>query len=51
LERAGAKIGFDDTIELSPLVTYGGEGLQSVDGKTFTKSGIVSSVEELDALV
>ena len=37
--------------ELSPLVTYAGEGLESVKGKTFTKSGVVSSVEELDALV
>jgi UDP-N-acetylglucosamine/UDP-N-acetylgalactosamine diphosphorylase len=51
LERAGAKVAKDAEIELSPLVSYAGDGLESVKGKTFTKSGIVSSVEELDALV
>lgn len=51
LEAAGAKVANGAEIELSPLVTYDGEGLESVKGKTFSRSGIVESVESLDALV
>ncbi|KAI0964194.1 hypothetical protein AcW1_001069 [Taiwanofungus camphoratus] len=51
LERAGASVADSVEIELSPLVTYAGEGLESVRGKKFTRSGLVESVEELDALV
>ncbi|KAJ3772422.1 UDP-N-acetylglucosamine diphosphorylase [Lentinula raphanica] len=51
LVSAGATVKDEVEIELSPLVTYAGEGLDSVKGKTFTKSGLVSSLEELDALV
>jgi UDP-N-acetylglucosamine/UDP-N-acetylgalactosamine diphosphorylase len=50
LERAGATVKEGVEIEISPLVSYAGEGLQSVKGKTFTKSGFVEQVEELDAL-
>ena len=50
LEAAGATVQDGVEIELSPLVTYAGEGLESVKGKTFTRSGMVESVEELDAL-
>ncbi|KAH9849229.1 nucleotide-diphospho-sugar transferase [Lenzites betulinus] len=51
LEAAGATVLDGVEIELSPLVTYAGEGLESVKGKTFSRSGFVESVEELDALV
>ncbi|EIN13928.1 UDP-N-acetylglucosamine diphosphorylase [Punctularia strigosozonata HHB-11173 SS5] len=51
LEAAGAHVENGVEIELSPLVTYAGEGLQTVEGKTFTRSGCVSEVHELDTLV
>ncbi|KAI0297550.1 UDP-N-acetylglucosamine diphosphorylase [Multifurca ochricompacta] len=50
LAAAGAKVQEGVQIELSPLVTYSGEGLASVKGKTFTRSGVVSALEELDIL-
>lgn len=51
LEHAGAKVTEGVEIEVSPLVSYAGEGLESVRGKTFVRSGLVSSLEEFDALV
>lgn len=51
LQKAGAVVPEDVDIEISPLVSYAGEGLSSVRGKTFSRSGPVESVEELDALV
>ena len=50
LEHAGAEVKDGVEIEISPLVSYAGEGLEGVKGKTFQKSGLVETVEELDAL-
>lgn len=50
LQRAGATVPEDVEIEMSPLVSYSGEGLEAVEGKAFTRSGSVATVEELDAL-
>ncbi|KAF8314480.1 nucleotide-diphospho-sugar transferase [Clavulina sp. PMI_390] len=51
LEAVGATVEGEDTVvELSPLVTYAGEGLESVKGKVFKRSGYVGAVEEFDAL-
>ncbi|KAF8585107.1 UDP-N-acetylglucosamine diphosphorylase [Ramaria rubella] len=51
LLRAGAKVSEDIEIEVSPRVTYAGEGLNTVHGKAFSKSGSVEDVVALDALV
>ncbi|KIJ22033.1 UDP-N-acetylglucosamine diphosphorylase [Paxillus involutus ATCC 200175] len=51
LENAGARLNVGVEIELSPLVTYSGEGLECVEGKTFTKSGYVKNIEELNTLL
>ena len=50
LEASGATVREGVEIELSPLVSYAGEGLALVKGKTFTRSGVTSAVEELDVL-
>lgn len=51
LVAAGATVTEEAEVELSPLVTYDGEGLEGVKGKKFSRSGIVESIEQLDALV
>ena len=51
LEKTGATVNAGVEIELSPQVIYAGEGFESVKGKIFSKSGMVSSLKEFDALV
>jgi UDP-N-acetylglucosamine/UDP-N-acetylgalactosamine diphosphorylase len=38
-------------VEVSPLVSYAGEGLESVKGKVIKKSGILNVLKDLDTLV
>ncbi|TIB77514.1 nucleotide-diphospho-sugar transferase [Wallemia mellicola] len=51
LKENGANISDEIEIELSPLVTYAGEGLSFVSGKEVVKGGYVSSVDQLKSLL
>lgn len=50
LEAAGAKLEEGVEVEVSPLVSYAGEGLESVKGKVIKKSGILNALKDLEAL-
>jgi UDP-N-acetylglucosamine/UDP-N-acetylgalactosamine diphosphorylase len=50
LITAGAKVNQNVEVELSPTLTYAGEGLESVMGKVVTRSGIASKLRDLDSL-
>ncbi|KAF8899068.1 UDP-N-acetylglucosamine diphosphorylase [Infundibulicybe gibba] len=51
LEGAGAIVKDGVEVEVSPNVSYAGEGLSSIKDKVFKRSGHVEQVEELDALM
>lgn len=51
LEAAGAKLEEGVEVEVSPLVSYAGEGLEGVKGKTIKKSGTLNTLKDLDTLV
>ncbi len=44
IEAAGASIADGVEIEISPLVSYAGEGLDSLKGKSFTESTVLNEV-------
>ncbi|GAA5875516.1 hypothetical protein JCM8547_001687 [Rhodosporidiobolus lusitaniae] len=50
LEEAGATLADGVEVELSPLVSYAGEGLEAAKGLWIKKSGIVNKVDDLQAL-
>lgn len=50
LRDAGAEVGDDVEVELSPKVSYAGEGLEVVKGKKVGKNGLVEKVEDLEKL-
>ncbi|GAA6054203.1 hypothetical protein JCM3770_001389 [Rhodotorula araucariae] len=51
LEAAGATVAGGVEVELSPLVSYAGEGLEAVKGLEITRSGVAESVEDIKKLV
>jgi len=51
LQAAGAVVSEGIEVEVSPSVTYSGEGLESLKGKTIKKSGMAKSLQELDTLL
>jgi UDP-N-acetylglucosamine/UDP-N-acetylgalactosamine diphosphorylase len=50
LKEAGAEVADGVEVELSPAITYSGEGLAAVKGLRITKSGSPETIEELKAL-
>lgn len=50
IEEAGATIAEGVEVEVSPTVSYAGEGLETIKGLAFTRSGVVESVEDFAKL-
>lgn len=50
LIEAGASIAEGVEVEVSPLVSYAGEGLESLKGKVIKRSGVLERIEDVDAL-
>ncbi|OWZ39653.1 UDP-N-acetylglucosamine pyrophosphorylase [Cryptococcus neoformans c45] len=50
LIASGAEIADDVEIEISPEVSYAGEGLDWIEGKKFTKSGVLNGRNDLEKL-
>lgn len=50
LRAAGAELEDGVQVELSPAITYSGEGLESVQSWKFVRSGAAETVDELKAL-
>lgn len=51
LRSAGATISEGVEVEVFPTLSYGGEGLEMVAGKTFVKSGVLEHPADVAALV
>jgi UDP-N-acetylglucosamine/UDP-N-acetylgalactosamine diphosphorylase len=51
LQAAGLAVNEGVEVELSPSVTYSGEGLELMKGTTIAKSGVASSLQGLHALL
>jgi len=50
IEAVGATVETKEEVEISPLVSYAGEGLDALKGFVFRKGGVVESLEK-EALV
>jgi UDP-N-acetylglucosamine/UDP-N-acetylgalactosamine diphosphorylase len=48
IEKAGGKVEGEVKVEISPLVSYAGEGLEALKGVVFKKEGVVESLSKED---